>query len=234
MDSDLPRRCTQSHWDRCFTWWERKKERRNRRASALNPAPRKPARQEVTTQHALFKRCCLQAAFLLQHLINNTLVNIVVFCAQRVIRRACTHLRPTYLHTHHPTLTKHTHELRAAPHNSGPSVKKNTTKKTACPDSCCLSWRESGSQTWLRKSQKSDSSGCELTATLGVSHLDRVPLTSSHLMNFPPFFSASWTDTGLSCSAWTPGLAPAMARDSLPGLPTPKSRLPRAGLLGRN
>lgn len=42
-------------------------------------------------------------------------------------------------------------------------------------------------------------------------------LTSSHLMNFPPFFSASWTDTGLSCNAWTPGLAPAMARDSLPG-----------------
>lgn len=37
-------------------------------------------------------------------------------------------------------------------------------------------------------------------------------LTSSHLMNLPPFFSASWTDTGLSCSAWTPGLAPAMAR----------------------
>lgn len=36
-------------------------------------------------------------------------------------------------------------------------------------------------------------------------------------MNLPPFFSASWTDTGLSCSAWTPGLAPAMARDSLPG-----------------
>ncbi|TNN62457.1 hypothetical protein EYF80_027365 [Liparis tanakae] len=33
-----------------------------------------------------------------------------------------------------------------------------------------------------------------------------------------PVCSASWTDTGLSCSAWTPGLAPAMARrDSLPG-----------------
>lgn len=42
-------------------------------------------------------------------------------------------------------------------------------------------------------------------------------LTSSHLMNFPPFFRASWTLTGLSCNAWTPGLAPAMARDCLPG-----------------
>lgn len=44
-------------------------------------------------------------------------------------------------------------------------------------------------------------------------------LTSSHLMNLPPFFSASWTHTGLSCSAWTPGLAPAMARDSPPASP---------------
>lgn len=48
---------------------------------------------------------------------------------------------------------------------------------------------------------------------------EQTNLTSSHLMNLPPFFSASWTETGLSCSAWTPGLAPAMARDSPPASP---------------
>lgn len=131
----------------------RKKERRNRRASALNPEPRKTGSTRNHNTTRIIQAVLPAGDFLLQYLINNTLVNIVVFCAQRVIRRACTHLRPTYLHTLSNFDKTHTHELRAAPHNSGPSVKKIKIK-TACPDSCCLSWRESGSQTWLRKSQK--------------------------------------------------------------------------------
>lgn len=58
---------------------------------------------------------------------------------------------------------------------------------------------------------------CARTNNPQTRHFKHVILTSSHLMNLPPFFSASWTHTGLSCSAWTPGLAPAMARDTLPG-----------------
>lgn len=41
-------------------------------------------------------------------------------------------------------------------------------------------------------------------------------LTSSHFINLLPFFRLSGTHTGLSCSAWTPGCAPAIQHAHLP------------------
>lgn len=40
-------------------------------------------------------------------------------------------------------------------------------------------------------------------------------LTSSHFINLLPFLRLSGTDTGLSCSAWTPGCAPAIGSSTL-------------------
>lgn len=40
-------------------------------------------------------------------------------------------------------------------------------------------------------------------------------LTSSHFINLLPFLRLSGTDTGLSCSAWTPGCAPAIDSSTL-------------------
>ena len=42
-----------------------------------------------------------------------------------------------------------------------------------------------------------------------------VLLTSSHFINLLPLLRLSGTDTGLSCSAWTPGCAPAIGSSTL-------------------
>lgn len=58
-------------------------------------------------------------------------------------------------------------------------------------------------------------------------------LTSSHLMNLLPRRRVSTTVGGSSCSAWTPGLAPAMAGPGAGRGPTEPRRGPTAPLLAR-
>lgn len=57
--------------------------------------------------------------------------------------------------------------------------------------------------------------------------------TSSHLMNLLPRRRVSATAGGSSCSAWTPGLAPAMAGRGAGGRPAEPRRGPTARLLLR-
>lgn len=60
---------------------------------------------------------------------------------------------------------------------------------------------------------------------------DSHSLTSSHLMNLLPRRRVSTTVGGSSCSAWTPGLAPAMAKPGAARGPTEPRREPTVPLL---
>lgn len=117
-------------------------------------------------------------------------------------------------HLHYLCVTSlsHTERSRAVLVNSDPTVKRRlgTSAVVSFSLDYILLAQEQNNLTPLTFCTSALADNTHLHFQHGI-------LTSSHLMNLPPFFSASWTDTGLSCNAWTPGLAPAMARDSLPG-----------------
>lgn len=187
-----------------------------RRASELNPSWRKTG--STTIQHNTRIEALLPAGSPVglsaarTHTLTHTRKYSGLLCWPQVW---CTHL---HAHVNYPSSYLAADTLQTSPVSPGHSGSTVPLQITSSSSSTTTSPPPSHAFSSLY-ARYGDASrhvlSCPVPSSKHVSSI--LVLTSSHLMNLPPLCSSGWTDTGLSCNAWTPGLAPAMARDSQPG-----------------